>query len=159
MASDPGQDYAWLLTIAVVGIPAVLALLGTAITREARTPRPIRNLTSLAAALEKLPPTSAAHKALDGVIRDYVNSVGPIITSVRKLNPTNVTLTVLFFLLSVGATFLLSQWIVATAGTDWNWLAWTVTVICSVIFLIFDSAALATIYNPPSDRSGGKVAS
>lgn len=150
MTSNAGQDLAWLVPLAVVGIPAVLTLLGSVINREARTPRPIRNLNQLAAALEKLPEGGGAHTALDGVIRDYVETLRPSVVSIRKLNPTNVALTAIFFVVSLFAMFGLSQWIIATGGTEWNWVAWTVTTICAAIFLIFNSAALGTIYNPPA---------
>lgn len=146
------QELAWLLPVAVVGIPAVLTLLGSIITREARMPRPVRVLTQLAVALEKLPVEGEAHKALDGMMRDYVAVVKPGLTAVRKVNKVNVAITAVFFALSLWAMFGLSQWIITSVNGPWNWVAWTITAICAVIFLVFNSAAIATIYNPPTER-------
>ncbi|BDZ54166.1 hypothetical protein [Agromyces marinus] len=142
----------WLVAIAVAVIPALFGVVGNMISREARTPRDIRNLGHLADSLSKAPVGSEAHDALSALVAEYARRVHPGLIQPRKLNKTNVALTVFIILVSGAAILGLFNWIVATNGTGWSVLAIVVTVLIGLFLFLLNIAAVTTWYNEPSAR-------
>ncbi|MCM3614952.1 hypothetical protein M3672_10965 [Microbacterium enclense] len=146
------QEWGWVLPIALVAVPAIIAVIGTAVGREARTPRPIRNIKQLSDALAQIP-EGKARESLDGALAAYVETVSPDLVSSRKLNWANVALAVIMFLLTGGGVFLLAQWVTVSTGSGWNVVAWIITVLAALAAFIINLAAVSTIYTPPKPKN------
>ena len=139
MDQEPTAAFAWVLPIAVALIPAVGGFLASLLQRESSTPRPIRWLTHLTAALAKAPEDSAARHAIDGLIVDYVKLIQPALTTRRERNVPGIVAAVFVAAVSVAAMFGLTSWILV-AG-DLAVVAWIVTVVIGLFILVLNAAA------------------
>jgi hypothetical protein len=144
------EDFNWLVSLGVVAIPAIISAIVAFFNREARTPRPIRNIGQLAEAASKLQKGSRAAEELDLLIADYAKSVSPDLTTVRKLNRWNVAGSIVLLAVTVFAMYWLSTWITVSSNTGWNVLAWVVTGLAGFFFFMLNIAAISSFYNPPT---------
>ncbi|MEL0627641.1 hypothetical protein V6245_11865 [Salinibacterium amurskyense] len=153
---DEALNSGWLVAISVAVIPAILGIIGNLFTREARTPRQIRNLGHLAESLSKVDTNSSAHTALSELIADYTFSIKSRLVDPPKLNKLNVGFTLFVFATTLGIMFGLSQWVTNTSETGWNVLAIVITALVGLFLFLVNIAAVGLWYKPASTSAKGK---
>jgi Na+-transporting methylmalonyl-CoA/oxaloacetate decarboxylase gamma subunit len=141
------------LQIATSILVPVLGFLGALANRE-RMPGLYRKLKHSTSALKDLPAEAAnARQALERVvIAQAVAIQAREATSLtRRLNFSNLTLTIVVSLLIGAGIWGLFNWVAATIGTGWEWLSILTTVVSAVVGLIIVAASFSTLFNPPSE--------
>ncbi len=149
---DAASNLTWILTLSGILIPTLGAVIGTYVSRESRSPRPIRNLAQLADARGKLPADSEAGESLDGLIQKYVAAIQPDLIRVRVLNQGALLGLLFLAIVTIGAMYLLAQWIIVSQGTGWNFVAWLVTFVAGLFLLLLNVVAVQSLFNPSKEE-------
>jgi hypothetical protein len=149
-AVETNPNLSWLLVV----VPAITGLFVAMVQRQASSPRPVRRLGHLVDALSKTPEGSKSRAAIDALAaRLALDMLPPDPAAKRKLNPFALTWVIIFVLITAGVMLGLAQWILATAGSGWNAVAWIVTGVVGLGLGLLVAAALSTIYNPVESKS------
>lgn len=139
-------------------VPALFGVVSALVTREARTPREIRNLGHLTTALGGTPDGSSARAALDDLTATYARAIAATLTKRKKLNKFNVGFTVFLFIVTGIAMYWLVQWITVSGTSGWSVVAIIVTVVVGLALFLVNVAAVTTWYNEPSREKATKEA-
>jgi hypothetical protein len=124
-------------------LPPLIGLIGIAISRD-RQPRAYKQLTVLSEVFAKLPTDSEVRSNVGELIAAITLNTLERERSRKPLNPTNVTLTVLFSAGTGYGSFLLFEW-AATAGSPWPWVLLALGLTITVLFI---GGSVGTIRNP-----------
>lgn len=141
--------------LAALAVP-LFGFLG-AIGQRERTPGQLRRLREAATALKDLPSDSEAHKALEELVR--VQARAMVARESRRLNVTNLILSLILAGFAGWGTYGLTLWCFATWATPFGWLALTVSIALGLLLMLVVGAAFGTIYNPPAPPRGKKTQS
>jgi hypothetical protein len=138
----------WLVAIAVAVLPALFGVIGSLVGREARAPQEIRNISHLADTMSKIPLEDSAHGAMGELLVDYVESIKPKLVDSKRLNRSNVALSVVLIVVTLVIMYFLISWVNVSGA--WNVAAVIVTVIVGLGLFTLNAASVSTWYNPPS---------
>lgn len=153
---ESAPDLGWVVAVAAVAVPALVSVVVALIQKDRALPRQLRRLAHVVDMLAKAPAGSASHAALDALAVSMIEPLRPVTTKRGRVRAAFVFWTVVFSAVSVVSLLLLSQWIVATAGTGWNVLAWIVTVIVGLALgLLVGAAVVATLNSRKVEGSEG----
>ena len=141
----------WIIAIAVAVLPALIGIIGSGVSREARTPPAVRTLRALTESLEKTPEGSDARNSTSKLVAAYADAIKPTLVAPRRLNHTNVALSVVLLVITAVALGLLIGWI-TTAG-EWSILAWIVTITVGLFLILLSAASVGTWYSPQAPKS------
>lgn len=107
-------------------------------------------------ALNQTPQESDSYKALDSLLRKYIEDTGSVLTASKRVNKFNVGMTVFLGLVALPSIYGLMTWTFAVSETGWQWVAWPVTVIVGLSLLLLIVAGMSTIYDPPKSGTSSK---
>jgi hypothetical protein len=140
-------------TAIVTIAPAVIGAIGVLLTRE-RQPRLYRNIARQADLLAKLPPAGDAYAEVQALLNLSAAALRERETGAiaRKLNPTNVVLSIILSALAGTAAYFLVLWCTSTWGSPWGVVAIVATVIVGLFLALLVGAAFTTIFNPPTPK-------
>ncbi|MFS2281378.1 hypothetical protein V2S04_11220 [Microbacterium sp. OR21] len=136
--------------LAALAVP-LFGLLGALGQRE-RTPAQLRRLREASAALKDVPAESDAYNALSELVAVQARAI--MVRESRRLNVTNLVLTLILAAFAGSATYGLSVWCISVWGTGWAWVALPVSVLIALALMLVVGAAFGTIYNPPKGDQG-----
>lgn len=138
---------------AAVAVPA-LGLMGGLLSRD-RAPGMYRKLRHATAAIRDLPADAQeARGALEGVIVQQATAIRDreAHALTRRLNVTNVVLSVILTLFVAALMLPLISWVTSVWGTGFIWLVGPAGVILMLFGALLVGAAWATIFSPPKPR-------
>lgn len=138
--------------LAALAVP-LFGFLGALGQRE-RTPGQFRRLREAAAALKDLPVESEAHQALSELVATQARAM--IDRESRRLNATNLILSLILAAFAGWATYGLTLWTIGTSATSLSWLSLSVSIVLGLALMLVVGAAFGTIYNPPAIPKAGR---
>lgn len=145
-------DLGSLVPLLAALIPAAGGAVAGFAQRQAGRPRPYRKLGHLVDMLAKAP-EGPGRLALEKLVIAAAGALEESVVSVKKVNPTNVALTVIVTAFSGLGMYWLAQWIIAAEGSAWIVVAWITSALVGFFLTIVVAAAIGTVYNPTVTRA------
>lgn len=122
----------------------VFGFLGALAQRE-RTPGQFRRMREAAAALKDLDPSNEAHAALSHLVAVQAAAIAE--REARKLNVTNLVMSIIVSAFAGWGAYGLSVWAVGAWGTAWGGAVVPLAIVIGLVLALFVGASFSTLYN------------